>query len=407
MNRRTFLIMAVLLAVLGGAAFLRERARTRAARDPELRTGAPLLPGFEPAAVAALEVIRPGRTDRIERGETGWVVASAHGYPADLPRLVEVVRSLADLKVGAVIRGGESRLADFGMEAAEDGDPDRPATLRLLDEQGHERARLKVGSARMVDRGDRFGGRPDGTYVRIHDGPVILVGESMAGLPRQAEDWMPRAIAEIPERAVRSIAVTRDGEQIALTRDDEDGWRLADMDEASETMNRGKAYGLARALEYLRFHRLPAQDLPDETTGMDAPVVAAYRLAGGLHVEVRIGAESEDAETRYLRLSVAEEAGDALESGAAREGEAPRAAGEAEAHETAVEGPSLEALRRVDGWLYLVRSTSAEPFLVGRDDLVEPIAEDEEGGGDEAGEAAMTPAPGGARQPEAARRAEL
>ncbi len=372
MKPRTLIVLTALLAGLGLWVAWMRRDADRRPREETVRTGAPVLPGLELARVAAVEIATPARTNRLAQTEAGWVVASKHGYPADMPRLVREMRRLADLKVGARIRGGEDRLREFGL--APDGEAeDRPATVRFLDEGDAPLAEITLGGERRT--GDpQFGGFPDGAYVRVGDGPVLLVGESFTGMPRAAEDWMPRQIADVRERLVSWIRVERDGETFGARREN-DRWTMDDLAEDELVENR-KVTSVARGLEYLRFTRLPDQDLDDETTGMDDPVVVTYGFPNGVEVEVRVGAVAEGATDRYLRLAARQ--GD-LPSPASDESDGSDESEPADDDEAPLpEGPSLADFEKVAGWLYRIASYNADTFRVTREDFINRIVEMEE-----------------------------
>ena len=162
MKNKNLIVLAIVAAVLGGAAyFLSSGSKPPAAR----LNGRTILPDLDVSAVASVEV---GEGLRLSAADDGWKLDSLYGYPADHGKIVKNLLSLADLKVGQVARGRE--LGETKEIVLRDGD-------------GKELARLPIG--------DRHRGR----YVGFA-GETVLVTDTLDAFDGAVRDWCDTSIPD-------------------------------------------------------------------------------------------------------------------------------------------------------------------------------------------------------------------
>ncbi len=288
MSKKALLTLLALLIVAGGAAILLKGG----GRPPASRiAGDKLLPDLDLARVERVVVSFAGQTAVLERGAAGWAVSSLFGYPADFPRLRDSLAELIEVKGGSVVRGGTDSLADFGL--ATDA-----TTVALFDSSGADLASVSLGRP-------RGGGasRPGGRYLRVGDGPVVLLKEDLARFSANSDEWIDKKVLEVNSPLTRRIKITLPEASYTLDISGENEYRLEDQKE-NEKINHGSAARLARALQALRCLTVADPALPDAELGLDHPSSCTLEAKDGFAYTVLVGGASADPAGRYARVSV-------------------------------------------------------------------------------------------------------
>jgi hypothetical protein len=98
MSRKGLIALAVALVVLGVLAFLGQRGRSNAPT-----AGGPILPGLQAALndVDKIKITKAGgeTVATIEKHADGWAVAEKADYAADVTKLRQNLRALAEAKI--------------------------------------------------------------------------------------------------------------------------------------------------------------------------------------------------------------------------------------------------------------------------------------------------------------------
>ena len=220
LNRRHLFILGGTAVVVAGAALL---------LVPE--DAAPPLPSASPLAFPAL----PGRLEaarRIEirqgpqsltllRGaEDVWSIPEKGGYPARGDRVRELLVGLTELRLAETRTADPESLARLGLD--EPGPNSTAALLRLLDGAGAPLAALVVGRRRTRTAG----GVPESAYVRRPGENQSWLAEGRIPVDADAQLWVEREIANLPEERVRRVIAVRDGKTVELLRDEGPDGRL-------------------------------------------------------------------------------------------------------------------------------------------------------------------------------------
>ena len=162
MTNKNLVILAAAAAVLGGAAYFCNSGRKIKSSN---LNGKPVLPAFDVSEVAKVDV---GGKVTLAATDSGWVIDSLYGYPADVTKIRENLLKLKDLTVGQTARG----------QKIESG-----TKVDLKNAKGAVLASVTLGEQHMSKpRGQAAqfggGGYPDGRYVKFGDG-VVLVKDSL------------------------------------------------------------------------------------------------------------------------------------------------------------------------------------------------------------------------------------
>ena len=224
----------------------------------------------------------------------GWY---QQDYPADFDRVIREMRALAELEVGQVMKGGTDYLGEFGLAPSAD-DPNGPDAVVFRDASGTDLGRLEIGDERMSS-----GGYPDGTYVRMGDGPVWLVATSLRRIPRTPREWVKTDIVSVYPTEIAEVQVTpAKGDAYTLSKQGADGYTLDGLAE-DEEVDATVGAKATRAIQRLEFTNIADPSLSDAEMGFDEPSVYNAVTTEGLVYEATLGGEA-DANNRYARFLV-------------------------------------------------------------------------------------------------------
>jgi hypothetical protein len=211
MNSKTFIILAVLIAGLGGF-FAYDTYWLGPAREKRDQAKGRLW-AVEPGDIEGIAIKRKDDTIRLKRVEGGWEMIEPVKARGDRGSLEELATSLATLRMDREIDADPSTLADFGL--------DPPAAEVTLEVKGRsEPLRLSLG-----------GKNPTGAWVYGREGTkpaVIALSESAArDTSRPAADFRDKTLLAFDRKNVAGVDLDVDGQRIALEPENEGKWRIA------------------------------------------------------------------------------------------------------------------------------------------------------------------------------------
>ncbi|MCX6998571.1 MAG: DUF4340 domain-containing protein [Kiritimatiellaeota bacterium] len=297
MKSRNLMLLAAVLVVLVLAAVLSQRAPQRTVVGG-LRAGASLLPALDVNAVAGLELRDGTNTVRLARQEGRWVVTSLWNYPADFEKLADHLRTLANLKAGEVMAGGDKYLKEFGLTAVSNR---TPLELRLSTAAGQELAALTVGSARMRGQNSEYGGYADGTYVRSGAGPVVLVKDALAEWPRQPVAWIKSRVLELSRDEIARLSGTVSNQTWVLTPSNST-FQLQGLG-TNEDLTQDAVDGVVNTLTAFSVAGVADPARPDAELGLAQPQQLDVTTQSGLNYVCKLGAGASTG--RWVRLTAA------------------------------------------------------------------------------------------------------
>lgn len=396
MKAKQLLVLVIVAAVLGGVAFLAQRARKRAVEPASV--GGALLPDLPVNSVARMVFVSGTNAITVAKAGEKWVVPDRYNYPADFGKIVDTLRELAELKIGQTLKVSDSQLAALKLAPAAAAGTNEPSArdeglkrIELLDMAGKPLAVLAVGKQFMrgpaAGRDDDMmgfgGGYPDGQYVKTQDGRVCLVDKTLEHMFRDSpKGWASDDFINVAATGVVEITVSGKGrDPLRLSRaKPEDAFALEGLKD-DEELDKSKADRMAGALGYFGFEDIADPSLGDEATGMDAPVEFKARLQDGRVYEVLIGAQvSTNSQDRYARIRVGWEK--PVEP-AKEEKEGDKASGDQPEAKPAESEPDKDkkpaaadpadlarsANEKFKAWTYVMRSYRLEPMLFARSDV--------------------------------------
>ena len=353
MTTNKLVSLTVVAAVLVGLAYF--SSTSKKVKTPAL-VGKPVLTGFDLSEVAKIEAgASGGKKLALESTDSGWVIKSLHGYPADIAKIRENLLKLKDLKVGHVAAG--KKLA-------------APALVDLQNAAGKSLAALRLGDKHMRQASGemaQFGGGDfaDGRYVSYVSAgggdTVVLVKETLEAFDGDPKSWTDTQIASVPSADLTAIALTSGGKTAKLTKKN-GAWTIDGLG-PKEEFDTSKSYGVESALNYLNFNTVVDPALTEEQLGLTTGSVYQVTLKNGESYTAKIGGADKGGTDRYFRISAAF---------------SPVGTN---ATENAALAKKVEAFNAKAGkWTYTIASYSADNMTKSRNDLVkakeEPKKED-------------------------------
>lgn len=282
MSKKTMWILVIVLAALSAAVWW---SGQRAAPAAASAAGGRLLPGVDWTTVRGVALETAAATTRLAQADGVWCVAEKGDYPADVRRLRELIQALDETDDAQVADQGADRLAEYGL-AAEGEEP----PLRIALEHAAGTTTLSLGKTRAPRRGEEYWGPPAGRYVRVDEGPVLLLKDDVPGAAADPAQWWDRALLEIEPAAVRKVEVVGEGETFALERSEDGAFALVGATD-DEEVDAAAAERLFGALRNLRADEILSAE-EAENAFADAATYAAE--TEGATYRVEIGAAQAD-----------------------------------------------------------------------------------------------------------------
>jgi hypothetical protein len=372
MNRKQFIILLALLAILaaaGTAVILSDRAAWTSA---DSRSGQKVVSDLRISDVAEIALADSAGELHLLKRKDGWSVRERADFAADTDRVGEFLVRLAELKVVQRENLPEGQRARMQLIEPKSGDTKIAGTrLELKDTKGAVLARLLLGKKVLKSAPESALARSEpeatGRYVTSNGdaNTLLVVSDPLSEAESKPERWIPKELIRVDRS--RSISATGiDGRpRWTITRSGESvDWRFADSAAKPDLQ---KATDVASALYWIN----AVDVVPDPAkvdTGLGRPVVVKASTFDGLTYALRIGNKIGD--DYYLGLSVT--------------GEPPRARSPAKgekAEDRAKKDKEFEESRkkllekidrekRLERWTYLVARSSLDPLLRERSQLL-------------------------------------
>ncbi len=373
------LMMMVLVAAVLVAAVVWTQSRKTQARKPAADSGAPVIAALQKPetlnAVEALSFVTAESTVRVAKASGVWIAPDRYNHPVKFEEVRKFLRSLADLKVGQGVPGGEKELAALELVAPAAGADGKAKSgsgtvVTASGKDGEALATVILGKTRSRGGEMSF---PDGRFV-LADGKAVLVGETFSGLPAKSVDWMETQLVDVYSSDVTALTWTPNGKSpIVLTNE---GFELKlpglATNEALDTAKSGKLSGI---VSFLRFTDVADPSLKPADTGLDKPDVVVAKAKNGREYTVRIGKATTNA-LRYVSIAAAftpapqPEApkADAAEDVKKRHEEDVKKRKE---EDDKIAGEIREFNERAGKWVYVVEGSRFESLPMTRKDLLQ------------------------------------
>jgi Domain of unknown function (DUF4340) len=380
MNRKQFIILLVLVAVLGAAGLVIHQRGQQSWRSAGQSIGQKLLPDFPVNDIAQITIKSGTNQLNLARRDNVWSVAERGNYPANFSQISELLLKFTDLKIAQVEEIGPSQLGRFELLPL-GADANAGTLIEFKDAGGKVRNSVLLGKKhlRKPSGGSQFGGDegwPDGRYVKADDAnTVVLISDALDSVQPKPESWLnkdffsiekPRSIAVQFSEATNSWKLTRASE----TND----WQLADL-KAGEKLDDAKISGVTSPFSSASFNDVLPGDTKPEAVGLTNVTTVVVETFDDFTYTLKLGQKHDV--TFPLALTVT---ANLPASRVAAKDEKPEDKQRldkefADQHKKLADKLANEA--RLSKWVYLVPSYSVESLLKPHGDLLAEVKKDE------------------------------
>jgi hypothetical protein len=261
MNRKQFIILLVLVAVIGGAGLIIHQRNRESWQSGDAGIGQKLLPNLAINHVAQIRVQAGTNVLELAKHNDVWQVAQRDNYPADFSKISSLLLKLADLKIVQSEQIGPSQLGRF--ELLPPGAGTNGATLvEFKDESGKTQDTLLLGKPHLqkAPANSQFGGMggdswPDGRYVmtKTNSENVAVISDPLDDLQPQPASWLDKTFLSVEKPSAISVQFPEATNDWELTRASEtNDWQLADAKPA-EKLDSSKLYSVTSPFSSVNF----------------------------------------------------------------------------------------------------------------------------------------------------------
>lgn len=254
MKTSTLIVLVAATIVVGvGAAVVSTKGRAKERSEVATDKVFPDLAG-KINAVEQLAVRKGDKEFTFKKGEAGWEVADKGGYPAKAEKIVEIVRTLSQIRVLEPKTSKPENYAKIGVEdpgSSKPSSPDAPASsstlLTLKDGKGDTIAAVIVGST-------RWDSKPS-TYLRRSGEAQSWLADGRIDVPESFTGWVDAQLPNVPRSRMKSAELTfPDGSKTRVSREDKDAkFTVHDIPPGEELMYDTAGDTVGAALDYMAF----------------------------------------------------------------------------------------------------------------------------------------------------------
>ena len=378
MSRNALIALAVVLVVLGALAFFGQRGQS-----PTPTAGVSFVPGLQAALndVTEIKITKAGgeTVATIEKHADGWNVAEKGGYAADVTKLRQNLRALAEAKILETKTANPSFYDKLGVQ---DIASDKATGLAVaISVPGKDFGTLILGDAK---------GSKQRYARRANEAQSYLIDRDPS-FPKAAAQWLDPVILDVRGNRVREVTIKHpDGEVVTISKlnPDEMNFDVALVPRGRELLYPGVANVIGNSLRELNLEDVEKADgtTPDKAVQVefktfDGLVVHAVGAKRGDDAWVSFSAsvDAEQVAQNQAKAAKPPAAGDAdaAKADAAKAGDNAAAAdaGAAKPADAAPADPTAEAQRinaHVMAWRYKLATFQYDQMTRRMADLLKP-----------------------------------
>lgn len=349
--------MALALILLVTVAILQKHSGSSASSGKSGKQTT-LFEGIDLNAVTSINVDSGSNSVALVKSAGKWTVESLYGYPAAFNTLADTIRSAAQAELGSPVRSGNVAESEYGLGA--------DAKKIELKEGDKTVASIEVGSNRKSSDPSAYASQ---FYTRLADDSAIyLVDYDFGSFSDKSEDWIDKDLVQVPSKELIEIKT----DDVDLTSDGS-GWKLADLDPATEEFQAPVARRLQTALQYLYCASVADPAKSDKDLGFDTPARYTARTGDGFTYRVTFGATTDKG--RYVRLAVEyakpkPPAAPAADAEPAAQDEYKKALDTYNTTTAANAKKAVELNAKLSNWTYLINTYTANGMTIPRSELV-------------------------------------
>ncbi len=384
MNRKSFLVLLGLVAVLGGAGLMLFWNDLSAWRKSDAKIGSKLFEKLAVSDIAQIQLTDGKGSVRLVIKDKRWVVEQRNGYGANNQDIGDLLIKLTELKVVQTESVGDSLLPRLNLiDPAKGGNKDATAAdakdakdskpgdaigtrLELFDATGKSAASILLGKKVIKIEDSPLPIKPQtpvGRYVLMPgSATVLVVSDALVVAEANAGRWVAKSFFKA-ER-IRSLTASGDGAQWKIARPEEYGqWKFAD---GAGELDASAAVGAVNSLANLAFSDIAAGVKPDELVKPRSFVAETY---DNLVYTVKI-AKQPEGDDYYLSVAIT---GEPPRTRTPEKGEKPEDKERLDkqfADALVKLDERLKAEKELGAWTFVVAGKTLEPLLKDRAALI-------------------------------------
>ena len=370
MSQRNLWVLIAALVVLGVAVVIAQRGRA-----PNTSEGGALVPGLS-AALNDIERVTLKKAGNetvatLERRDGAWVVAEKSNYPADVAKLRQQLRALADAKIL------EEKTAS----------PELYDRLGVADVSGANATGIELSftaagkTLPAVILGDVQGSKY--RYARRAGEQRSYLLDHNPDFPHTIGPWLAPIIVDVKGDRVQQVTIRHpDGETVALSRPEggDRNYEVAAVPKGRELLYPGVANVVGNALRELKLEDVQ----PSTGAPADKPVQVEYRTFDGLVLDIAGTKQDDDAwitvaahfdadqAARFAAAGDSKPADPNLPPEANPPAAEPGAAAQTNAADRTAEANEIN--KRTAGWRYKIAAFQYDQMTRHMSDLLKPPA---------------------------------
>jgi hypothetical protein len=215
MNRKQFLTLVVVLALLlaaGAAVFFSQRGEWNAS---DTRVGQRLIPGLVVANVTEIHLKDANGEVTVQSKDGQWHVKERNDYPGNLDRIAEFLSKVAELKAVQVEPLVDSQRGRLDLVEPKGPDTKNAGTAVELKDKAGKTTRLLLGKPVVRQNAttapEKGGPAPSGRYVAPPEpGVLAVVSDPLSLAQAKPAPWLARDLVRVVQ-ASRMTSVGADG----------------------------------------------------------------------------------------------------------------------------------------------------------------------------------------------------
>lgn len=388
MNTKQLAILVAVGLALGGAGLYVRNQQSAGYRQSSAQLGGVLLAGLDASSIAGVRITQGTNQLNLLKSGNDWTVKERGGYPANFGSIQDFVRKLVDLKATQPIQVGPSRLPVLELVAPDKG----PGVLvELLGADGKTAKSLLLGKKHTKNGaqddggfGGMGGGWPVGRYVMVDNKieTTALVNEPLANAEPKPDQWLEKEWFKVEQPLSVTLSHPDATNSFTLTRTNEfSEWTLVDA-KPEEKVDTAKTGAFSSLLSSPSFDDVIVGPQP-AALGLDAPVQAKIRTAGGWTYTVKVG-KAQDGDRHPVQFTTEAQLVTQRTPGKDEKKEDAERLDKEFAEKLKKQQEKLAAEQARGKWTYLVSKWSIDSLLKKRSELMVEAKKDDAAGAPDA-----------------------
>jgi len=375
MNRKQLNLLIGLVLIVGGLGLFIYNRQTASWNSNDGTVGGKLLPDLPLNDIAQIAITQGATNLHVVKNDDLWRVAQRWDYPADFPKVSELLRKLWELETVQKMAVGPSQLGRLELLPPDNG-IGSGTRLELKDKDGKPVRSVMLGKMYLKDGDDSSpmggGSFPVGRYVMVESSgsepaPVWVLSDPLSQVETKPDGWLDKTFFKVTK--LRSAAITAPNETNSWTihRETEAGdLMLADLREG-EDYDKSKASAVGYLLSSPSFNDVVSPE--NSNTGFDAPRTARIETFEGFTYSIKVGDKTED-ENFPITVSVSADLPAERTAGADEKPENKERLDKEFADNQAKLVEKLNKEKALEKWTYLVSKWTIDALLKDRKDFM-------------------------------------